>query len=50
MVNGIATLIQYRNGKVNLISWHGGPSGGPNVYFAKQNLPLIVDHGRRNPT
>ncbi len=49
MVNGIATLIQYRSGKVDLISWNGGPTVGPNVYFAKQNLPLIIDHGRLNP-
>jgi hypothetical protein len=49
MVNGIGTLVEYRSGKVGVVSWHGGPSGGPKVLFAKQNLPLIIDHGKLNP-
>jgi hypothetical protein len=49
MENGIATIARYRSGKVNVISWHGGPSAGPDVVFARQNLPLIVDHGHANP-
>jgi len=49
MVNGIATLVQYRDGRVDLIDWGEGPTAGPNIYFAKQNLPLIVDKGRLNP-
>ncbi len=49
MVKGIATLTDYRNGQVNLGAWRGGSTAGPNVYFAKQNLPLIIDHGRLNP-
>jgi hypothetical protein len=27
----------------------GGPDVGPAVLYARQNLPLIVDHGRTNP-
>jgi hypothetical protein len=49
MHNGIATIVRYRSGKVNVIPWSGGPTGGPNVVFARQDLPLIVNHGRRNP-
>ena len=49
MVKGIATLTEYTNGKVGLGAWRGGSTGGPNVYFAKQNLPLIIDHGQLNP-
>jgi hypothetical protein len=47
--NGLATIVRYRNGRVNLIAWNGGPTAGPNVVYARQNLPLIVNHGRANP-
>jgi len=49
MVGGIATLVQYRSGKVNIVRWHGGSTGPPGIWFAKQNLPPIVDEGRLNP-
>jgi len=45
----VATIVRYRNGKVNVISWTGGPSAGADVAYARQNLPLIVNHGRPNP-
>jgi hypothetical protein len=48
--NGQATLVRYRNGTANLITWTGGPDPGPSVEFARQNLPLIVSDGRLNPT
>ena len=48
--DGQATVIGYRNGKVNVITWHGGPNPGPDVVFARQNLPLIVEGGRLNPS
>jgi hypothetical protein len=47
--DGQATLIGYRNGTTDVVSWAGGPDPGPNVEFARQNLPLIVDGGRLNP-
>ena len=46
---GLATLIAYRNGRVDVKTWHGGPVAGPQVAFARQSLPLIIDHGRLNP-
>jgi len=46
---GLATLIAYRSGKVDVKAWTGGPVAGPSVAFARQSLPLIVDHGRLNP-
>ena len=49
MVDGIATLVQYRDGKVDIVRWHGGSTGGPDIWFAKQNLPPIVYEGRLNP-
>jgi hypothetical protein len=45
----IATLVRYRNGRVDVISWHGVASAGSDVICARQNLPLIVNHGRPNP-
>ena len=47
--DGLATLIAYRDGRVDVRTWHGGPVAGPNIAFARQSLPLIVNHGRLNP-
>jgi phosphodiester glycosidase len=46
---GLATLVAYRSGAVNIIDWHRGPSPGPKVAFARQSLPLIIDRGRLSP-
>jgi hypothetical protein len=46
---GLATLIAYRDGRVDVKTWNGGPVAGPQVAFARQSLPLIIDHGRLNP-
>ncbi len=46
---GQATLIRYRDGTADVRAWDGGPQPGPNVEFARQNLPLIVDGGQLNP-
>jgi hypothetical protein len=48
--DGQATLIGYRDGKVDVRSWHGGPRPGPDVRVARQNLPLIIERGRLNPS
>jgi Phosphodiester glycosidase len=49
MKNGLATLIRYRDGTVDVRSWTGGPAVGPAVLYARQNLPLIVSGGAPNP-
>lgn len=49
MVNGVATLVEYRDGRVDIRRWGHGPEPGPRVWFAKQNLPPIVYEGRLNP-
>jgi hypothetical protein len=49
MVGGLATLVGYRDGRVNILSWTHGPTAPSQVAFARQNLPLIVDHGHPNP-
>jgi hypothetical protein len=47
--DGQATLIRYRDGTADVRTWTGGPDPGPNVEFARQNLPLIVSGGQLNP-
>ena len=47
--DGQATLIRYRDGRADVISWNGGPVPGPEVEFARQNLPLIISGGQLNP-
>jgi hypothetical protein len=47
--DGLATVVGYRSGRVDIVDWHGGPSPGPEVAFARQSLPLIIDHGRLSP-
>jgi hypothetical protein len=46
---GMATLIGYANGRVDVEAWSGGPDVPPGVQFARQNLPLIVSGGQPNP-
>jgi hypothetical protein len=46
---GLATLIAYRNGRVDIRSWAGGSTAGAGIAFARQSLPLILDHGRLSP-
>ena len=47
--DGLATLIGYRDGRVDIKIWSGGPNAGRNVAFARQSLPPIIWHGRLNP-
>ncbi len=47
--DGLATMIAYRDGRVDVRTWHGGPVAGRQTAFARQSLPLIIDHGRLNP-
>ena len=47
--DGLATLIGYRDGRVDIRSWTGGPNAGPGIAFTRQSLPLIIDNGKLNP-
>jgi hypothetical protein len=47
--DGLATLIAYRDGRVDIKTWRGGPIAGRRIAFARQSLPLIVENGRLNP-
>jgi hypothetical protein len=49
MVDGIATLVEYRDGRVDVVRWEHGANPSRHVWFAKQNLPPIVYEGRLNP-
>lgn len=49
LLTGQGTILGTRGGHVDVRSWHGASSPGASVTFARQNLPLIVDHGRPNP-
>jgi hypothetical protein len=46
---GLATLIGYSDGRVDVAAWSGGPQASNGVAFARQNLPLIVEGGQPNP-
>ena len=49
MHDGLATILRHRDGRIDLVAWHGGADVGPDVVYARQDLPLIVDHGQVNP-
>jgi hypothetical protein len=49
MQPGMATLIGYAGGRVDIQAWSWGPEVRPGIEFARQNLPLIVDNGHPNP-
>jgi hypothetical protein len=46
LTRGLGTLLGFRDGRVDIQSWRGGPTPPADVAFARQNLPLIVDNGR----
>lgn len=46
---GQATFIRYIDGVADIKTWTGGAQPGPGIEFARQNLPLIVEHGQLNP-
>jgi len=47
--DGNATLIGYRDGRIAIVRWSGGPNAGPNVAWARQSLAPIVWNSRLNP-
>jgi hypothetical protein len=49
MVNGIATVVEYRDGRIDIVRWEHGEEGSGHVWFAKQNLPPIIYAGKLNP-
>ena len=49
LAKGNATLVGYRDGRVAIVRWNGGPNAGPNVAWTRQSLPPIVWNGRLSP-
>jgi len=47
--DGLATLIGYRTGRIDIKTWIGGPNAGRGIVFARQSLPPIITNGRLNP-
>jgi hypothetical protein len=48
MRDGQGTLVGYSDGTVDVVDWTHGATAPAKVSFARQNLPLIVDHGKAN--
>jgi Phosphodiester glycosidase len=49
LTDGNATLIGYRDGRIAIVKWTGGPDVGPDVAWARQSLAPIVWNGQLNP-
>ncbi len=47
--DGKATLVGYRDGRVGIVKWNGGPNAGSDVAWTRQSLAPIVWNGRLNP-
>jgi hypothetical protein len=49
LTDGNATLVGYRDGRIDIVKWSGGANTGPDVAWARQSLRPIVWNGRLNP-
>ncbi|HEY2716902.1 MAG TPA: phosphodiester glycosidase family protein [Solirubrobacterales bacterium] len=49
MVDGVATIVGYRDGRIGIVRWHQGNQVPAGIWFAKQNLPPIIYEGKLNP-
>jgi hypothetical protein len=49
LTDGNATLVGYRDGRVDIVKWSGGPNAGPDVAWTRQSLKPIIWNGRLNP-
>jgi hypothetical protein len=49
LLPGRATFVRYGDGRIDILAWHGPPTAPSDAVFARQNLPLIVDHHQPNP-
>ena len=48
--DGNATLVGYKDGRVDIVNWSGGQNAGPDVAWTRQSLAPIVWNGQLNPT
>lgn len=49
LTDGNATLIGYKDGRIAIVKWTGGPNAGSDVAWARQSLAPIVWNGQLNP-
>ena len=49
LIAGNATLVGYRNGRVNIVKWSGGTDAPADVAWARQSLTPILWNGKLNP-
>lgn len=49
LIDGNATLVGYRDGRVNIVKWSGSTTAPPNVAWARQSLTPILWNGKLNP-
>ncbi len=49
LTDGNATLVGYRDGRVGILKWSGGPNPGPKYAWTRQSLAPIVWNGQLNP-
>ena len=47
--NGAASFVIYRNGTAGIVAWDQGATVPPDVVAVRQNLDLLVDHGKPIP-
>jgi len=47
MIRGLATVVRYTNGTVDVAPWTGGARPGANVVMARQNLKMLVYSSRK---
>ncbi len=50
MLDGLATVVAYSDGRIDIIRWTGGRRPGPDIVMARQNLALLVNGGHISPT
>jgi hypothetical protein len=50
MINGLATLVQYRDGSYDVVNWTAGSHPGAAVAVARQNLHLLVYNSHPAPS
>jgi hypothetical protein len=46
---GQATVVEYTDGRIDIIDWNGGATVGADVVLARQNLPMLVKDGQPGP-
>jgi len=49
LTKGLATLVGYADGRVDIMRWNGGPRAGTGYAFTRQSLPPILWGDRLNP-